>query len=57
MIGQGFVEVVSDVPSQGEAVGYHLHEPPLASEVLEEKDKLKLEEDHRVNRVPTAPGL
>jgi hypothetical protein len=40
VVGQRLAKVVADVPSQGEAVGYHLHELPLASQVLEEKHKL-----------------
>jgi hypothetical protein len=49
VVGQGFVQIVADVPSQGEAVGHHLHELSLASQVLKEKHKL---EQNPLNTMP-----
>jgi hypothetical protein len=40
VIREAFVEVVAQVPPEGEAVCHHLHEPPLASEVFEETHEL-----------------
>ncbi len=57
VVGQGLVEVVAHVPSQVEAVGHRLHESTFRTETLEEEDELQLEEDHRVDRSPAAPGV
>src|SRR5215213_9349217 len=46
VVGQRFVEVVAEVPTQREAVGDYAHELTLRREVLEEHDELELEEDH-----------
>ena len=54
MIGQGFEEVVAEVPAQGQAVGDDPHQLALGADVLEEHDELELEEDDRVNRRPAA---
>ncbi len=49
MVGQGFEEVVAEVPPQGEPVGDHSHELTLRAEIFEEHHQLQLEEDDRVN--------
>jgi hypothetical protein len=41
VVGQGLVEVVANIPPQGEAIGHHVHELPLAPQVLEEEDELE----------------
>jgi hypothetical protein len=57
VVGQGLVEVVAQVPSQGQAVCHRPHELALRAEVLEEHDQLELEEDDRVNGRPAAPRV
>jgi hypothetical protein len=37
VIGQGFVQVVAEVPANAEAVGHDPHELPLAAQILAEK--------------------
>ena len=55
MVGQRLVQVVSEVPPQGEPVGHNLHQLPLGAQILEEKDQLELEKDHGIN-AGTASG-
>jgi hypothetical protein len=50
MVGQGFEEIIAEVPSAAQRVGRHFHEPALASKIFEEHHELELEEDHRVYR-------
>jgi hypothetical protein len=57
MIGQGFVEVVAEVPAQREAVGHDAHELALGAQVLKEHHKLELEEHYRVYRGASHPGV
>lgn len=49
MVGQGLVEVVSQVPADAKAVGHNGHKLPLASQSFKEEDKLEFEEDHRLD--------
>jgi hypothetical protein len=57
VVGQGFEQVVAEVPPQREPVGDDAHQLALAPEILEEHDELQLEEDHRVDRRPAALGV
>jgi hypothetical protein len=52
VVGQGLEQVIAQVPTYREAIGYRPHELPLAPQVLEEHDELELEEDDRVHRWP-----
>jgi hypothetical protein len=54
VVGQRLVEVVAQVPSQREAIGYEPHQLALRADVLEEHHELQLEEDDRVHRGPAA---
>ncbi len=49
VVGQRLVEVVSQIPADAKAVGHNLHQLPLASQSLEEKNKLEFKEDYRVD--------
>ncbi len=49
VVGQELVEVVPQVPADAKAVGHDLHQLPLASQSLEEKNELEFEEDYRVD--------
>src|SRR5215207_6827027 len=49
VVGQGLVEVVSQVPADAKAVGDDGHQLTLASQSLEEKDKLELEKHYRID--------
>src|SRR5215217_8232231 len=57
VIGQGFMQVVAEVPTNAEAVGHDPHELPLAAQILAEKDDLELEEDDRVHRWSATLGV
>src|SRR5215203_2631321 len=48
VVGQGLVEVVSQVPADAKAVGHNGHQLPLTSQSLEEEDELELEKHYRV---------
>jgi hypothetical protein len=57
VVGQGLVEVVSQIPADAKAVGHNSHQLPLASQSLEEEDKLEFEEDYRVHARATSGGV
>ncbi len=57
MVGQGLLEIVSQVPADAKAVGDDGHQLPLASQSLEEKDKLEFEEDYRVDARAAGGGV
>jgi hypothetical protein len=57
VVGQGFVQIVAEVPPNREPVGGHAHELPLRVQALEEEDKLQAEEDNRVHRRPATTGV
>jgi hypothetical protein len=57
MVGQGFVEVLAQVPAQREAIGYKAHGLPFGAQILEEHHQLQLEEDHRVHRRANRAGV
>jgi len=49
VVGQGFVEIVAEIPSHAEAVGTDVFQLSLGSNTLEEHDKLELEEHDGVD--------
>ena len=57
MVGQGFEQVVAEVPAQGQAVRDHPHQLALGADVLEEHEELELEENHGVERRPATPRV
>ena len=57
VVGQRLVQVVAEVPPQGEPIRDHPHEPAFGAQVLEEHHQLQLEEDDWVHRWPAATGV
>ena len=57
VVGQELVKVVAQVPAHGEPVGRDAHQLPLLPQPLEEEHELELEEDHRIDGRPAAPGV
>src|SRR5207247_1606882 len=53
MIWQGFVQIVSDVPSDAEPIRCMPHELPFGAYSLEEHHELQFEEDNGINRGTT----
>src|SRR3954447_15024808 len=57
MVGQLFMEVVSQEPPQAEAVGGDLHELAFGADALKEHNELEFEKDDRVNRRAPTGGV
>jgi hypothetical protein len=57
VVGQGFVEVVAELPAVGEVETRGLDELAFRADALEEHDQLELEEDHRVNGGTATGGV
>jgi hypothetical protein len=57
VIGQRFVQVVSEKPADAQAVGGHPHELALRADILEEHHQLQAKEDHGVDAGPAAFGV
>jgi hypothetical protein len=57
VVGQRLVEIVAQVPANTEAISDDLHQLALGPQSLEEKDKLKLEENHRIDAGATHRGV
>jgi hypothetical protein len=57
VVGQGFVEVVPDLPADAQMVGGHAHQLSLRAEPLEERSKLELEEEDWIDRWTSVDGI
>ena len=57
MVGQRFVEIVAQVPTDTEAVSDDLHQLALGPQSFEEKHKLELKENHRIDAGATRRGV
>ena len=49
MVGQGFVQIVAQIPPHAQPVGDQAHEVAFGANAFEEHHQLQLEEDHRIN--------
>src|SRR5260370_32269203 len=54
MIGEGFIEIVTDIPAHAELVSSQNHQLPFGADAVKEHHELQLEKDHRINRGATS---
>jgi hypothetical protein len=57
MIGQGFVQVVAEIPPDTEPVGDQAHEVAFRAHAFKEHHQLQFEEDHRVDAWAAVGGI